>query len=252
MSASERFKDCPGSQREARRGNLRQGGMPFPPAHLVGRTGLRATVRAKPRHETVECKAPPARAVQRLSAPYFPNASARSKAGANHGYEGTSTAELLTSMGLARQSLYGAFGDKRRLFLKALERDNRESVAKLVDALGARQDSLDALEAALLAFARPGAQAEAGCLGLGSITEFGRSDPDINAINEASARTFLAALATRICAGMAEGAIGDVDPQEAARFLLAIRSGLKVAARGGADLEALRPTVRLALRSLRP
>jgi AcrR family transcriptional regulator len=178
--------------------------------------------------------------------------SAAIKVFSNHGYEGSSTAELLTSMGIARQSLYGAFGDKRRLFLKALERYNRESVAELVNALGARQNTLDALEAALLAFARPGAQAEAGCLGLGSVTEFGRSDSDINAINEASTRTLLAALAARVRAGMAAGEIGDVDPQEAARFLLAVRSGLKVAARGGADLEALHPMVRMALRSLRP
>ncbi len=56
----------------------------------------------------------------------------------NHGYEGSSTAELLASMGIARQSLYGAFGDKRRLFLKALERYNAASVAELIDALGSR------------------------------------------------------------------------------------------------------------------
>jgi TetR/AcrR family transcriptional repressor of nem operon len=39
---------------------------------------------------------------------------------ASHGYEGSSTAELLARMGIARQSLYCAFGDKWRLFLKAL------------------------------------------------------------------------------------------------------------------------------------
>lgn len=169
----------------------------------------------------------------------------------NHGYEGSSTAELLASMGIARQSLYGAFGDKRRLFLKALERYNAASVAELIDALGSRADSLEALEAALLAFAQPGTQPEAGCLGLGSVAEFGRSDPDINAINDASAGALLAAIAARVRDGVAAGEIGDVDPDEAARFLLAIRSGLKVAARGGADLDALRSIVRVALRSLR-
>jgi TetR/AcrR family transcriptional regulator, transcriptional repressor for nem operon len=170
---------------------------------------------------------------------------------ASHGYEGSSTAELLARMGIARQSLYGAFGDKRRLFLKALERYNAASVAEFVAALGSKRDRLDALEAALLAFAKLGAEPDAGCLGLGSITEFGRSDAEINAINDASARTLLTALATHIRDGVATGEMGDVDPQEAAYFLLAVRSGLKVAARSGAGFDALRAIARMALRSLR-
>jgi TetR/AcrR family transcriptional regulator, transcriptional repressor for nem operon len=170
---------------------------------------------------------------------------------ANHGYEGSSTAELLACMGIARQSLYGAFGDKRRLFLKALERYNAASVAEFVAALGSKRKRLEALEAALLAFARPGAEPEAGCLGLASITEFGRSDAEINAINDASARTLLTALATHIRDGVAAGEMGDVDPEAAAQFLLAVRSGLKVAARSGAGFGALRAIARMTLRSLR-
>src|SRR6185436_6859072 len=41
------------------------------------------------------------------------------------GYEGTSLADLETHLGLGRQSLYNAFGDKQTLFLKALERYQR-------------------------------------------------------------------------------------------------------------------------------
>ena len=124
---------------------------------------------------------------------------------ASHGYEGSSTAELLARMGIARQSLYGTFGDKRRLFLKALEHYNAGSVAELVATLGSKRDRLEALEAALLAFAKPGAEPEAGCLGLGSITEFGRSDDEINAINDASARALLTALASHIRDGRGGG-----------------------------------------------
>jgi TetR/AcrR family transcriptional repressor of nem operon len=170
---------------------------------------------------------------------------------ANHGYEGSSTAELLARMGIGRQSLYGAFGDKRTLFLRALERYNAASVAEFVAALSSKQGRLEALEAALLAFATPGAEPEAGCLGLGSITEFGRSDVEINSINDASARTLLAALATHIRDGVTAGELADVDPDEAAHFVLAVRSGLKVAARSGASLDALRAITQMTLRSLR-
>lgn len=40
---------------------------------------------------------------------------------AAHGYEGTSLAMLLDATGLAKQSLYNTFGDKRALYLKAID-----------------------------------------------------------------------------------------------------------------------------------
>lgn len=36
------------------------------------------------------------------------------------GYEATTTGDLLTRMGIARQSMYDTFGDMRRLYLEAL------------------------------------------------------------------------------------------------------------------------------------
>ena len=80
----------------------------------------------------------------------------------SHGYEGSSTATLLERMGIGRQSLYGAFGDKRRLFLEALKRHNAESLAEIIAPLDADLPCLEALEASLLAFARPGADPRKG------------------------------------------------------------------------------------------
>ena len=40
----------------------------------------------------------------------------------SHGYEGTSISDLTEAMGIQRGSLYQAFGDKKALFLSALER----------------------------------------------------------------------------------------------------------------------------------
>jgi len=44
-----------------------------------------------------------------------------------HGYTHTSLDDLMQTMGIARQSLYDTFGDKRQLYLRALERyrDNK-------------------------------------------------------------------------------------------------------------------------------
>lgn len=171
---------------------------------------------------------------------------------ADHGYEGSSTAELLARMGIGRQSLYGAFGDKKRLFLQALERYNAGSLAQMEAALTAEASPRAAIEAALLAFAAgPDATPETGCLGVGSIAEFGRADPDINAINDAAGARFRAAFARRLAEGVAAGEFAaDLDPEAAAEFLLMVRSGLKVAARDHAGLDRLRSAARMAMRSL--
>jgi AcrR family transcriptional regulator len=171
---------------------------------------------------------------------------------ADHGYEGSSTAELLARMGIGRQSLYGAFGDKKRLFLQALERYNACSLVQMETALAAEGSPRAAIEAALLAFAAgPDATPETGCLGVGSIAEFGRGDPEVNAINDAAGQRFKAAYAARVADGVAAGQFAaDLDAEAAAEFLLTVRAGLKIAARDGAGLERLRSSVRLAMRSL--
>jgi AcrR family transcriptional regulator len=170
---------------------------------------------------------------------------------ADHGYEGSSTTELLARMGIGRQSLYGAFGDKKRLFLQALECYNAGSLSQMEAALAVEGSPRAAIEAALLAFAGPDATPQGGCLGVGSIAEFGRADTDINAINDAAGRRFKAAFAARLVDGVAAGEFApDLDAQVAAEFLLTVRSGLKMAARDGASLDRLRSSVRLAMRGL--
>ena len=45
------------------------------------------------------------------------------------GYAATSTDDLLQAMQIGRQSMYDTFGDKRRLYVEALDRYQLESVA---------------------------------------------------------------------------------------------------------------------------
>jgi len=51
------------------------------------------------------------------------------------GYEQTSLDDLCGATGLGRSSLYAAFGDKHGLYLRALERYEESSVARIADAL---------------------------------------------------------------------------------------------------------------------
>jgi TetR/AcrR family transcriptional regulator, transcriptional repressor for nem operon len=172
---------------------------------------------------------------------------------ASHGYEGASTEALLGAMGVSRQSMYDTFGDKRQLYLEALQRYTSESTAEIIGAMFAESSAFQGLENALMAFAaRPAARPQDGCLGISATTEFGRSDRAVAAITDASASTLATAFERIIRKGQAAGEVAsDLDPRAAALFLSSTLAGLKVSARAGARHAALRDTVRIALRSLR-
>jgi TetR/AcrR family transcriptional repressor of nem operon len=171
---------------------------------------------------------------------------------ADHGFGGTSTDVLLKAMGISRQSMYDTFGDKRQLYLAALQQYSAGSVSEIIRSLNTAPSPLKGLEAALVGFASRGAaEAALGCMGVSSTCEFGRSDPEITVANDASARTLQAALERVIADGQASGEVGsDVDVRTAARFIGVTLAGMKVAARSGASASALRGIARMAIRSL--
>jgi len=170
-----------------------------------------------------------------------------------HGYEGTSTDELLTAMKISRQSMYDTFGDKRGLYLEALKRYNADSVGKVVADLRRKGRPIEALEGALVAFAsRPAAEARRCCLGVSAICEFGRTDAEIAALTDSAGHALHSAIETLLAEARKAGEFGsDIDTADAIHFLGAALSGMKVSARNGAPPETLRGIARMAIRSLR-
>jgi TetR/AcrR family transcriptional regulator, transcriptional repressor for nem operon len=168
---------------------------------------------------------------------------------ARHGFAAASTSDLLEGMRIARQSLYGAFGDKRGLFLEALECYSERSRLRMEAAMDQEKTAVVALEAALMIDLGSGADLETGCLGVGSIAEFGRSDPSLNALADRFGAEIVSMLADRVRKGMEAGELKpDLEPEAVGRMLLTLKSGLKVAVRGG-DGEA-RQSARLVLAGL--
>src|SRR4051812_25561644 len=97
------------------------------------------------------------------------------------GYAATGLADLEQVTGLGRQSLYGAFGDKRALFLRIVERYFervlKPYVVDVLDAPGSGRANLERI------FAQWQATAEApdfqGCLVGNSVPEFGAKDSEM-------------------------------------------------------------------------
>jgi TetR/AcrR family transcriptional repressor of nem operon len=171
----------------------------------------------------------------------------------DHGYEGASTDALVGAMGISRQSMYDTFGDKWRLYLECLQRYTADSIGEQIRALSSASSPIKGIEAHLnQAVAEALADPVPKCLGISAICEFGRSDPEVSMVGDMASRTILSALERRISEAKAAGETPpEVDATDAANFVMATLTGIKVAARAGGSAETLRGIAGMAIRSLR-
>ncbi len=159
-----------------------------------------------------------------------------------HGFEGSSAQMLVDAMGIGRQSLYAAFGDKWRLYCSAARRYGMGECA-------AHFDAIDGITAMLR---RVVETADQPCLSVGSICEFGASRPDLKEIRASLATSFRGAVAARVRDAQREGDVAaGLDPEAVFEFLVANIAGIRIAGRGGADRASLISLADMALRALR-
>ena len=171
----------------------------------------------------------------------------------DRGYEAASTDELLTAMGIGRQSMYNAFGDKRRLYLEALQQYQAEYGAEMFERLRTAASPLAALSGILLAVARQSAdERRRGCMAVNAATEFGQGDQEVGAIVNAGVNLCHAAYERVLAEAKRKGEVRlDLDERAAARFLHSTLVGLRVSARSGAAPEMLHDIATVAIDGLR-
>jgi TetR/AcrR family transcriptional regulator, transcriptional repressor for nem operon len=93
---------------------------------------------------------------------------------------------------------------------------------------------------------------EKGCMGVGSISEFGNTDTDLVRLRARSGGAQHRALLERLRHAQAANEIGaNVDIERAARFVETMMFGLQVSAKAGASLQSLCDTAAFAIASLR-
>jgi TetR/AcrR family transcriptional repressor of nem operon len=98
-----------------------------------------------------------------------------------NGYQATSLENLMEATGLNKQSLYTAYGDKRSLFLKALDLYINISLEELTNKITNKKSPLKAISNTLMAIANSDLNVHPkGCLVSRSATEFGDRDPEIS------------------------------------------------------------------------
>jgi AcrR family transcriptional regulator len=155
-------------------------------------------------------------------------------------------------MEIGRQSLYNAFGDKRKLYLEALARYQEHSISGHIARLTRGSSALGGIRALLLGTIADNASERAnGCMGVNSAAEFGTTGVDINALRAAGEKRLKQPLLDRI--GEAQRA-GEIDPQlnmeEVALFIGATMQTIQLSSRAGMTPAALRRLAKFAIECL--
>ena len=168
-----------------------------------------------------------------------------------HGYETTSVAQLTAAMGVAAPTLYGAFGDKKTLFLEAVDLyANKGSVTAsgLIDTAATARDAAYALlRCSAISFT--GSDTPAGCL-LASAAASGSDDAaDVRAILAKSRKETEAALHTKAKTDVLAGRLpADIDVGALAATTMAVIQGMSTFAKDGADRQKLLAVAEMTMR----
>lgn len=166
-----------------------------------------------------------------------------------HGFEGSSAAMLIQSMEIGRQSLYATFGDKWNLYLAALRHYSFKETHAHLATLREHPSGFAGISAFLQRIVQ---EAHRGCLGIGSICEFGDTESEINQIRQSLGSVLREGIADRVKDAQTNGEISsELADYAVVDFLLASVTGIRIAARGGADTAHLESLKTIALRALR-
>lgn len=158
------------------------------------------------------------------------------------GYEATSLDDLCDATGLSRSSLYGAFGDKRDLLLRSLDRYSERGGARIAAMLERPLPIRENLAALLREFidqivAGPGRR---GCFIGNCAAELARHDREAMARVRASLARNEATFRDALIRAKAGGEIpSTADVEALARFLTSSFQGLRLVGKVSPDRAAL-------------
>jgi TetR/AcrR family transcriptional repressor of nem operon len=170
------------------------------------------------------------------------------------GFDGVSTRLLTERMGLTAASLYNAFGDKRSLYRRVLDRYAAQALAWCASSLEAGEP-LDAIQEFFDSLARTaiGDAHRRGCFVVNSGLETAPHDLEFRAVVVAVFDQLEVLFRAAIARGQRSGSISTTQSREdLARLLLAAMLGIRVVARTKPDAELLHGIARSAVEALKP
>jgi AcrR family transcriptional regulator len=156
-----------------------------------------------------------------------------------HGYAGTSLDDLVAVTGLGRGSLYGAFGDKHTIFMRALDEYSTATMAAVrAELRDSAESAYDRLVGHIRSMARVNAtdSKRRGCLTAKSAAELGATDKAVARGVKRFLDTYRSELAETIAVAQREGHLDSaVNSRDLAALVLAILRGMEALRKGGAS-----------------
>ncbi len=163
-----------------------------------------------------------------------------------HGYDGVSLDDLEVATGLARQSLYRTFGNKRKLFLQALDFYGEQKIGSVIDVLNADGRAIDNIHGVIKMWkggtTSPGGP---GCMLVNTCSQFLDADKDVTALVLKHQGRLASAFQNALKRAQDEG---DVDPAINARSMgrtfVCVAGGIMGMSRMGASAAFKRDVIR--------
>jgi TetR/AcrR family transcriptional regulator, transcriptional repressor for nem operon len=168
----------------------------------------------------------------------------------SRGYEATSVRDLADSMGIGGTSLYNAYGDKRALFVRSLERYANRSMRERIERLEANHQPKQAIRAFLAeiidrSLADPDRK---GCLLVNSALDVAPHDAALGKVVGDYLDEIHAFFRRNIEAARTAGqAPKQIDAESVSGHLLGVLLGIRVLARTGAKRKMLESVAQPAL-----
>ncbi|MCR9199573.1 MAG: TetR/AcrR family transcriptional regulator [Planctomycetaceae bacterium] len=169
------------------------------------------------------------------------------------GYEATSYSDLEKSTGLGRQSLYGAFGDKKCLFVAALKHYGQNVTQLSLEILNQDGSPISNVGRWLRRLVERAARLKIGCLLTNTAIEAGTHDADVQQVVQQELACVEQALQRTLRRAVA---CGELSPQtnvsEVATYFFGVAQGLMVMGRMGQSRIRLTRFANVALATLQP
>jgi TetR/AcrR family transcriptional repressor of nem operon len=177
-----------------------------------------------------------------------------------HGYEATSMADLMQATGLAKGSLYKAFGDKHSLYVAALKRYLGKMSADVLSVIEAADSPAEGIRRWLefsWHYGNVGGGLRRGCLAVNTVVELAPHDPTVERLLAEHLQRMQASLTRVVARGQELGEFrSDASAASLAQFLTVFAAGVVTSSKlsflegqeqGLPDvaLEALRSPVRV-------
>jgi AcrR family transcriptional regulator len=167
-----------------------------------------------------------------------------------HGYEGTSIADLTRAMGVTPPSLYAAFGSKEDLYRQALDQNIERESKRRSAALQGEMSAYDALAFYLddVVQGVTDPRKPRGCIVSTAVLQHAEENESVARAVAARREGSIQAIKARFDRAVSEGELPtDIDTDSLARFYAAVVQGMSAQACDGAGTATLKKLVDIAL-----